>query len=90
VSARCPVCESELPEEAWIGNSASFHICHTCGIHFGYDDAREDLRLQIYRRWREAWIANGRRVGARKDWRDMSKKVIAQVLVDSASIRAER
>lgn len=56
--ASCPVCRNELDFVPWEGDSPSFEICPFCGIQFGYNDARRDLREQIYREWREAWIAN--------------------------------
>ncbi len=53
----CPVCGFDgLPEDP------RDEICHSCGIQFGYDDAWEDdLRQEIYRRWRAAWEAGGRK-----------------------------
>jgi len=35
---------------------ASYEICPSCGIQFGYDD--DDLGIS-YLVWRERWIANG-------------------------------
>src|SRR6266403_627753 len=60
----CPACEQiVLDEPAWNGESPSHEICPSCGIEFGYDDMSADSlqRSAIYRRWREAWLANGRR-----------------------------
>ena len=82
-SPRCPVCENELPYEPWDGKSASFEICHECGIHFGYNDAREDLRPHVYRRWREAWVANGRRALIGKEWNATAVMVAERALADA-------
>lgn len=53
----CPVCYSPLDFEPWFVDSASDEICPTCGIQFGYDDARPDLRTAIYEAWRRAFLA---------------------------------
>ncbi len=58
--ASCPVCEASLDFLPWNGSSASDEICPSCGIQFGYNDARPDLRERIYSGWRTAWIENGR------------------------------
>jgi hypothetical protein len=79
MTSSCPVCHSELDFEPWIGESASFEICPSCGIHFGYNDARSDLRLRIYIHLREAWIANGRRALQGEAWRDVSVRIIQRV-----------
>ena len=60
----CPVCGFELGAPAWKGPSALDEICPSCGIHFGYDDfAGGNLapRPDIYRKWRQRWIADGMR-----------------------------
>ena len=55
----CPACEQMVLDElAWSDQrSASFEICPSCGIQFGYDDANPDSRELV---WRENWIRNGR------------------------------
>jgi len=57
----CPVCEFMLDFEPWRGTSASDEICPSCGIQFGYDDARPELRAEVYAAWREAWLKNDRK-----------------------------
>ena len=59
----CPACEQVvLDEPAWSDeSSASDDICPSCGIQFGYQDAALDSRELVYERWRESWLANGRR-----------------------------
>ena len=79
----CPVCHSDLDFEPWIGESASQEICPSCGIHFGYNDARPDLRPRIYAHWREAWIANGRRALQGQAWRDVSVRILQRIQDDS-------
>ena len=68
--ASCPACGSELDFEPWKGESAADEICPYCGIQFGYNDASADLREQIYREWREAWIANDRQPFTGQAWRE--------------------
>ena len=75
----CPVCEGELSFAPWVGVSASDEICPDCGIQFGYNDAQSDLRDRIYAAWRRAWISNGRRPFHGDDWREVSKRVAAEV-----------
>lgn len=72
---RCPVCAERLDFHPWNGTSASDEICPGCGIQFGYNDARSDLRSRVYDAWRDEWITNGRQpiTGAR--WREVSKRV---------------
>ena len=65
-TALCPVCRNELEFEPWDGNLPSDEICPFCGIQFGYDDSRQDLRERTYSDWRDAWNANGRRPLTRK------------------------
>ncbi|RIK43045.1 MAG: hypothetical protein DCC58_10200 [Chloroflexi bacterium] len=59
----CPVCGYALNQPPWCGESASFEICPSCGIHFGYDDdvSSESFRSkpETYRCWRETWITAG-------------------------------
>ena len=58
----CPACGFDLGFKPWDGNSASDEICPSCGIQFGYSDcAGGDLnrRQEVYREWRERWIAQG-------------------------------
>jgi Zn ribbon nucleic-acid-binding protein len=74
-TALCPACESELGFAPWHDESASHEICPHCGIHFGYNDARADLRAQIYGLWREAWIANGRQPLSGIAWREASVRI---------------
>jgi hypothetical protein len=57
----CPACGVDLGGPAWDAGVPSLDICPSCGIQFGYNDARIDLQPQIYARWRELWLANGRR-----------------------------
>ncbi len=74
-TAPCPACGSELDFAPWDGESASHEICPHCGIQFGYNDARADLRAQIYRLWREAWVANGRQPLSGTAWREASVRI---------------
>jgi hypothetical protein len=76
MTAICPVCQSELDSEPWDGGSSSHEICPSCGIHFGYNDARADLRQRIYALWREAWIANGRQAFQGKAWHEASVRIV--------------
>lgn len=58
----CPACGFGLQFEPWSKSGPSDEICPSCGIQFGYDDAaggKESARPEIYRRWRENWIAEG-------------------------------
>ena len=59
----CPVCGSPgFLEPPWDANGcASFDICDSCGIQFGYNDARRDVQDRIWARWRELWLANGKK-----------------------------
>jgi hypothetical protein len=79
MSDRCPVCDEDLGFQAWSGGKASFEICPGCGIHFGYNDARPDLRELIHAAWREKWLANGRKPFDGEAWRQASERVIARV-----------
>lgn len=59
----CPACGfGGLANQPWSGESPSDDICPSCGIQFGYHDARgtdATQRQGIYRKWRERWIAEG-------------------------------
>jgi hypothetical protein len=75
MTAVCPVCRCELDFEPWHGGSPSDEICPSCGIQFGYNDARANLRQRIYALWREAWIANGQRAFQGEAWREASVRI---------------
>ena len=58
----CPVCGFALGFEPWVADSPSDEICPCCHIQFGYHDCAGkslDQRMQIYRRWRANWVADG-------------------------------
>jgi hypothetical protein len=58
----CPVCGYDLGFKPWDGDSASFEICPSCGIQFGYTDAAggDTIRRQLlYQQWRKRWIGQG-------------------------------
>ena len=74
--ASCPVCEQELDFLPWDGDIASHEICVSCGIHFGYNDARPDLREKVYTAWRDAWVANRRRPFTGKAWQQVAVHVM--------------
>ena len=59
----CPVCGYPQDEPPYNddGTIGSQEICPSCGIQFGYDDARADLREQIWRDRRQQWIDGGMR-----------------------------
>lgn len=64
MDTHCPVCGVDLGFPPWKGNSASDEICPCCYIQFGFDDAPEDesiSRQQVYREWRQKWVADGMR-----------------------------
>jgi hypothetical protein len=71
----CPVCQSELDFEPWHDGCASYEICPSCGIQFGYNDSRQDLRQRIYSLWQKEWFANGRRAFYGDAWHDVSVRV---------------
>jgi hypothetical protein len=77
---KCPVCTTDLGFEAWSRGGASFEICPGCGIQFGYNDARPDLRLLVYLCWREEWLTNGRKPFTGSAWSEVSKRVAARAL----------
>jgi hypothetical protein len=61
---RCPICGYlGFDEPPWSGSSASYDICPSCGVEFGYDDFREDDtgRQQRWQELRQEWIARGMR-----------------------------
>jgi Zn ribbon nucleic-acid-binding protein len=60
MKSKCPVCSHLLNFQTWNDNRPSDEICPSCGIQFGYDDARADLRSAVYQAWRKAWLANGK------------------------------
>lgn len=76
-SSPCPVCESPLDFEPWSNGVSSQEICPSCGIHFGYNDARASLRLLVYEGWRREWIARGRRPIDGADWKQVGTKVVS-------------
>jgi hypothetical protein len=61
----CPACGYDgLEEQPWTDGSASYEICPSCGIQFGYTDwAGGDVvrRASVYATWRERWRAEGLR-----------------------------
>ena len=71
----CPVCRNVLDFAPWTGENPSDEICPFCGIQFGYNDARVDLREQIYREWHDAWILNDRQPFTGEEWRKLSIRV---------------
>jgi len=82
----CPVCGyPKLREPPYTAESGgSFEICPSCGIQFGYMDARDDLREEVYRRWREAWEAGERKpLGMEEAKRVMRTVVTSQGPPDS-------
>lgn len=63
-STKCPVCGFDLGVPAWTGDMASFEICQSCGLQFGYDDAAggdRAARGAVHERWRAEWIRKGMR-----------------------------
>jgi hypothetical protein len=71
----CPVCENKLGFAPWDGDNPSHEICPFCGIQFGYNDARLDLRQQIYQEWRKEWVANDRQPFSGDQWREVSIRI---------------
>ncbi len=58
---KCPVCDYDLGYMAWDGDVASFEICPSCGIQFGYTDAAggsKENRIFLYKNWQETWLKN--------------------------------
>ena len=61
-STLCLVCEYDLG--MCIADATARHkICPSCGIQYGYSDARRtpEGRSRLYALRREAWVANGRK-----------------------------
>jgi hypothetical protein len=55
----CPVCGFPgFSEPPWRDENASFDICPSCGIQYGYNDARPDSREQVHLAWRTRWLLN--------------------------------
>ena len=77
-SQLCPVCEHDLGFAPWDGDLASFEICPFCGIHFGYNDARPELRESVYAEWRREWIAGGRRAFTGAEWHRIAALVTSK------------
>jgi len=53
-------------------------ICR-CGIHFGYEDTaggNDAKRVELYAKFREAWIANGEAELSKDQIRDSIAKII--------------
>ena len=71
----CPVCENDPGFTPWTDAGPSFEICPHCGIQFGYNDVRADLRDQIYKEWRAAWIEHDRKPFEGEEWRELSVRV---------------
>jgi len=59
----CPACGYDgLDEQPWTNASASYEICPSCGIQFGYDDfagGDPEARMDVYKEWRERWRGGG-------------------------------
>lgn len=59
----CPACGYVgLEEQPWTGESASYEICPSCGIQFGYTDwagGDVEARKEAYVTWRQRWQARG-------------------------------
>ena len=71
----CPVCDHDLGFAPWNGDLPSDDICPFCGIQFGYNDSRPDLRQAVYAEWRREWIANDRRPFTGDEWRRVAALV---------------
>ena len=72
----CPVCASTLDFEPWQNGVSAQEICPSCGIHFGYNDARADLRPFVYAEWRREWNARGRRPISGAEWNQVATSVM--------------
>jgi hypothetical protein len=57
----CPVCGFKLGFVPWQNGMPADKPCPCCGIHFGYDDANESSRANVYLTLRQRWISDGRR-----------------------------
>ena len=83
MTAACPVCQSELDFDPWHGDSPSNEICPSCGIQFGYNEARSEFRQRIYALWREAWLANDRRAFQGEAWHEVSVRIGRQAQAET-------
>lgn len=88
----CLVCGFPLGIAPWHDNSASYQICPSCGIHFGYDDRErthdQEAAEDLYRAWRRWWIDNGMQWWGRgqtppPDWNPISQ--LRQIGIDAVS-----
>ena len=77
MAEECPVCGEKLGFKAWNDDNPSDELCPGCGIQFGYNDARPDLRQLVYAAWRDEWIANGRQPFEGERWREVFSRVSA-------------
>ena len=71
----CPVCDFELGFAPWDGESPSDEICPSCGIQFGYNDSRSDIRNYVYAEWRAAWLQNKRQPFNGQEWHEVSARL---------------
>lgn len=58
----CPACGLPLDFAPWDWDLASFEICPSCGIQFGYTDAAGGAwkkRQEVYSSWRAKWVKEG-------------------------------
>ena len=59
----CPVCNYNLWFKPWENEIASDEICPSCGIHFGYDDAKKGVfREWVYHWWKNKWKLDGKKL----------------------------
>jgi hypothetical protein len=65
-----------LDFEPWPGGLGSHEICPACGIHFGYNDASDDLRPFIYAEWRREWNERGCHPFSGDEWQQVAAAVI--------------
>ena len=84
--ALCPVCEATLDFLPWQDGMSSHEICPSCGIHFGYNDARPDLRDAVYAEWRNEWHAAGRRPITGSEWKRVATVVGQRALAKVGGI----
>jgi len=76
----CPVCGYDLGVPAWKGLSPSDKICPSCGIQFGYADfagGSIEKRKELYRFWREAWIASGKTFIPKTQWKAIISRALS-------------
>jgi hypothetical protein len=60
---QCPVCGyPDLHEPPYVDGGASYEICPSCGIEFGYDDQVPSVTFET---WRAKWISDGMRWSSR-------------------------